>query len=223
MPGDGQQKLAVGKELGDFILALVAQGLGNSGVHGRAFARLTIGALGLDDGQRNPVDEADDVRPAGLRQIRTQNAVFFGEGKAVIFRVLPVDEGDGRVGLAAVNELGNGNAEQQMRGHLVIGIAQAGDEIRMRDVGDQRINGLIGQTVFLSFKRKAPLFQFRPQERVQHHGVLFAAPQRQRLGWGQKPPAKGAEQGQCRKLGAVFFLKFGSGSHVFKYPVSEIP
>ncbi|OUJ05708.1 hypothetical protein HK25_05435 [Acetobacter sp. DsW_059] len=195
MTGDGEQKLAVGKKLRNFVLVLVADGLGNPGVHSRAFARLTIGALGLDHGQRNTVNETDNVRPAGLGQIRAQDAEFFREGEAVVVRVLPVNQGDGRVGLAPVNKLGDGNTEQQMRGHLVIGVAQAGDKVRMRDVGDQRINGLIGQAVFLSFKRKAPFFQFRPQESVQHHGTLLATPQGQRLGWWQKPPAEGAEQG----------------------------
>ncbi|GCD56015.1 hypothetical protein NBRC3222_1352 [Acetobacter pasteurianus NBRC 3222] len=134
MPGNGEQQLAVGKKLGDFILVLIADALGNSGVHGRAFARLAIRTLGLDHGQRNTVDEADNIRPAGLGQIRAQDAEFLGEGKAVVLRVLPVDQRDGRIGLAPVDELGNGNAEQQMRGHLVIGVAQAGHEIRMRDV-----------------------------------------------------------------------------------------
>ncbi|GCD65879.1 hypothetical protein NBRC3279_1370 [Acetobacter pasteurianus NBRC 3279] len=162
MPVDGQKKLAVGKKLGDFILVLVTNTLGNASLYRWTFARLTIGALGLDDGQWNAVDEADNVWPAGLCQIRAQDAEFLGKGKAVVLRVLPVDEGDGRVGLVPVDELGNGNAEQQMRGHLVIGIAQAGDKIWMRDVGDQCVDRLIGQAVLLSFKREAPFFQLRP-------------------------------------------------------------
>ncbi|GCD67269.1 hypothetical protein NBRC3279_2760 [Acetobacter pasteurianus NBRC 3279] len=213
MPVDGQKKLAVGKKLGDFILVLVANALGNASLHRRAFARLTIGALGLDHGQWNAVDEADNVRPAGLGQIRAQDAEFLGEGKAVVLRVLPVDQSDGRVGLVPVDELGNGNAEQQMRGHLVIGIAQTGDEVRMRDVGDQCVDGLIGQAVLLAFKREAPFFQFRPQEGVQHHGALPVAPQGECFGWGQEPPAECAEQGQCGQFGAVFFLKFRCRNH----------
>ncbi len=111
MAVDRQQKLAVGEKLRNFVLALIAKSLGNSGFHRRAFSRLSIRALGLDHRQRNPVDKTHDIRTACLRQIRAQDTEFFRERKTVVLRVLPVDEGYGRVGLASVDKLGDGDAE----------------------------------------------------------------------------------------------------------------
>ncbi len=102
-----------------------------------------------------------------------------------------------------------------MRRHLLVGVPQTGDEIRMRDTRHQCVDAFVGQGVFRPFKAEAALFQFRTQECVQHHGTLLAASQGQRLGRWQKPPAQRAKQRQSGEFGAVFFLKFWAGRHDF--------
>ena len=72
-------------------MALVTQALRNAFVNGGAFFRIAIGAFRLYHNQRNTVHKADNIRSAVFHAPRAGNGELFGEYKAVIGWVLPIN------------------------------------------------------------------------------------------------------------------------------------
>ena len=136
-------------------MALIAQTLRNAFVDGRAFQRIAIGALGLDHHKRDTVNEANDIRPTCLHTAAAQHTKLFGEDKAVIGRVMPVDQCHRRVGFFAIHELSYRDAIQQVVVQPLVGSLKPFIERRATYFANQIVDGLGRERVFTPTKQEA--------------------------------------------------------------------
>ena len=95
-------------------MALVAQTLRNSLVNGWAFFSIAVRPFGLDDYQRNAVHKTHNIRAPRLHAARAGYRKLLGKHKAVIGRVLPVNQGDRWIDLFAIHKFSDGNAVEQV-------------------------------------------------------------------------------------------------------------
>ena len=124
----------------DFVVeALVAQHLADGVVDGGlSLAGLLIGALALDDDQRDAVDEQDNIRAAGGVAAAPFDREFVGDVVDVVFGVLPVDQVDAVAALVAVDALLDALAEREQFVGVLAGGDQAGRDRDVAQFADDR-------------------------------------------------------------------------------------
>jgi len=110
---DGEQHLGEGEEVRDLVVPLIADRLGDR-LDDRALAApFEVGALALDRGEGDAVDEEDDIGAAGLRASATLDRELVGDVVDVVGGVLPVDVADRVAAGVAVDRLRQADAEGQ--------------------------------------------------------------------------------------------------------------
>jgi len=169
--------------------------------------------LGLDENQGQPIDEAYDVGTPAAGPAGVQHIELIRDVKAVVGGVLPIEDGNGRLGFLAVDELGNRNAEGQLVVDALVGGEEALAEARRSQLANNLVDGVVGKRVFLTFPGEAAFPEFTDQHLPQEYLASAAAPQLQGLGWPQVLVAHGHEDVQGRDMGAEQHLGFGKDAH----------
>ncbi len=134
-------------------------------------ARRHAGLLQLDHHQRQAVDEADEVGPAGVE--RAGDAELADQQEVVVLRVLPVDHAQPLGLLPAVLAVGHGDRDAVLEQpvDLAVGRLQA----HRRAVAAQFIDGDVDR---LGRQRGIELLQRGAQALDQHHLALGLATER---------------------------------------------
>ena len=201
----GQQQLRGDKEVGDLVLALVDAELFDAEGH-RLFAVVVqVGALALDHGEGDAVDEEHDIGAAGGVAAALLDGELVGDVVDVTFGVLPVDIVEAEALAVAVDRLGEARAQRQQLIDAGVGEQQALEGIvhqafdRLADIGVAE--GMAPALELDLVMRPQPRFQDAGEDDI----LLLAPAQRQRLVRREVLPAHVDQQLQGGKLGADFF------------------
>ena len=80
-----------------------------------------VGSLALDDGERDAVDEQDDVGPAGLVAAGPLDGELLGDVEDVVPRFVPVDVAEREALGVALDRLGEALAQGEQVVELLVG------------------------------------------------------------------------------------------------------
>ena len=163
VPFDGMSS-ALNQKSAGIVLLVVRQVLVECRARGHA------GLLQLDDDQRQAVDEADQIRAAGVE--RAGDAELADEQEIVVRRILPIDHAQALGLLAAVFAVRHGDLDAFLEQPIDLAVRRL--EAHRRTVAGQLIDGGGDR---LGRQRRIQPFQRRAQAGNQHHLALRLAPQ----------------------------------------------
>jgi hypothetical protein len=127
--------------------------------------------LQLDDYQRKPVDEPDEIGTAGIE--RAGDAESAREQEVVVRGILPVDDADSGLALSAAFTVGNRNANAVLQEQ--VDFAVGGDLAHRGSIGRELVDR--GGDTFGRHSRIEPV-QGRPKARHQHDLARRLSPER---------------------------------------------
>ncbi len=187
---DREQQLRIRKQQRHFIHALIAQLLADALGNHRGIHVAGVGALGLDHGDWNAVNETHHIRSPRVRTLCRQDLELVAHFKTVRFRMLPIDDGNGRLMFLPIrHELGDGDAQVELFIQPLIGSGQAFLQGGCRQLANDLIDRVGRQWMELALIGKAAGLQYFHQRGLEDDFTVAAA-LAQADGWCQVSPAQ---------------------------------
>jgi hypothetical protein len=198
---EDEQELGVGEERRELVGLLVAEEL----VDGVAGPVLAAGALALDHGQRDAVDEEHEVEPAGFAAVLRRDLHLGGDVPEVARRLLPIDVAQGKTFPVAGDFLLEALAEHEQVEDAVVGSQQAVVERGGEDV-DGGAEVVFGERLGLALEvdRVEPA-ELGEEDGFEQDAVGPVAARGVQLDRTQVGVAELHEQARRRNLGGVVF------------------
>ena len=213
---DGEQDLGVGEKLGNFIVFLVADVLGDALEDGFfAVGVDQVGAFAFDDNQRDAVDEEHNIGAAGFFGTALFDDEFIGNVIKVVFGMRPVDVIEGKAAGVAIDRLRQAGAEGQQFVDFLVGankaivrlFAQLADGLLEVGFAERQGAAFVVNLVVLAQPGEQDIFQ--------EHVAIFAAAQGEGFVGGQVGATQVDEKLESGDLGDEFFDVGRCGGHNF--------
>lgn len=205
---DPHDQLRIDKELGDIVVILVADRLGDRLFH------LHIRRLAFDHRQRDAVDKEDDVRPGRLGAAGAGDAEFSGDVEGIPLPVAPVDI----VKIEALGVTFNALLQRRPQGDQVVDRFVGLEESVVFDVLeflDRGLDILFTKEKFAPFMVDAvESLQLVAEDVLQEDIAALALALLHDLFGGEVFVAQTHEELQGGDLGEIFFVEAETG-HVF--------